>query len=493
MAAMELLFVDSQPAVKSEPLSNYDNEEETHREKIGDIYRTSMEHLAFVCTHCAAEFPLFIQFSKHIQQHLIDIHSNAFMSNAKMDVNFENEEIDVKPSIIRYGVVADDVQSTSEGIRHHGAPMIHVEHPKWRSEKAKATYSRKGLRSRNPATSASVDSSCQKVEASKPAAATADSKSQVNVNFDNKEQVAKNDDCSSDWSGHWSDDSITKIDQPTVEGKKRRRAECSFKSSTYECYICHASFRILARCNKHIREHNSSTFAYKCNYCNNKFLRKKHSELHAAKCGPTNPFKCAICPLTFRSAVTMQLHIHSFGDGCGPAVTQLYTCSACGAAYRHKADLARHMQIHAIPLMKCEYNCDYDTYVPSNYVAHVKDCPRKVETCPVCQKVFRKRYKFQTHMMRHQNVRNRQCAKCGKRFTTGSGLAKHMFVHEGENQYKCDQCPRTYKRLDALTAHKRSHTGEHLKMCKFCPRSFVDKRSLKRHSLKVHNRPFDDN
>lgn len=51
--------------------------------KIGEIFQTAPDHLAFVCVHCAAELPLFIQFAAHIAEHLQHINTNSIESTPK--------------------------------------------------------------------------------------------------------------------------------------------------------------------------------------------------------------------------------------------------------------------------------------------------------------------------------------------------------------------------------------------------------------------------
>lgn len=72
--------------VKLEKLSEDDAEIvdiNTKRIKIGEIFQISHDHLTFVCAHCAAEFPLFIQFASHTEKHLQTIYSSSNHSAAK--------------------------------------------------------------------------------------------------------------------------------------------------------------------------------------------------------------------------------------------------------------------------------------------------------------------------------------------------------------------------------------------------------------------------
>lgn len=85
---MENIF---QPIVKLEPLDTF-HDSASQRAKIGEIYHVSKDRLMFVCSHCTQEFPLFNQFTAHIQSHLAEIFDDIIDSGVSADPWQENVE-----------------------------------------------------------------------------------------------------------------------------------------------------------------------------------------------------------------------------------------------------------------------------------------------------------------------------------------------------------------------------------------------------------------
>lgn len=119
---METIYLEENlhTVVKLERLpdadSDIDNFTATEkRTKIAEIFQIAPDHLAFVCVHCSAEFPLFIQFVTHIEQHLQQINSNSIESaTKKFPIDSGLHHIDVKPLLTpKYELESDEEQVNS--------------------------------------------------------------------------------------------------------------------------------------------------------------------------------------------------------------------------------------------------------------------------------------------------------------------------------------------------------------------------------------------
>ena len=98
------------------------------------------------------------------------------------------------------------------------------------------------------------------------------------------------------------------------------------------------------------------------------------------------------------------------------------------------------------------------SFSPNNkrFQKHVQMCGDKIEavgrkkilSCEVCEKVFKKSYNLKVHMQKHTGKRNFACALCGKDFVAKRTLIQHternhpeiLSQFEVEKNRPCDKC-----------------------------------------------------
>nr|XP_029724085.1 zinc finger protein 782-like isoform X2 [Aedes albopictus] len=135
-----------------------------------------------------------------------------------------------------------------------------------------------------------------------------------------------------------------------------------------------------------------------------------------SKKGATNidrPFKCDVCPKTFKIKRTLYAH-KRFTHG-----TKEHCCPICGKpiAYRHQIE--RHMRTHD-PIHK---RSSKETIINTNAIR-----------CEICQKTFSNKAALGNHNIHVHKPRDHECEICGFRFRLRCRLMKHMQGHERKKQ-----------------------------------------------------------
>ena len=111
------------------------------------------------------------------------------------------------------------------------------------------------------------------------------------------------------------------------------------------------------------------------------------------------------------------------------------------------------------------------SFSPNNkrFLKHVQTCGDKMEanrrkkilSCEVCGKVFKKSYNLKVHMQKHTGSRNFACALCGKDFVAKRTLVQHTERNHPEilNQFEveknrpCDKCDESFATRTDLWGH----------------------------------------
>ncbi|XP_030001596.1 zinc finger protein 709-like [Sphaeramia orbicularis] len=225
------------------------------------------------------------------------------------------------------------------------------------------------------------------------------------------------------------------------------------------------------------------------------------------------PFSCPVCALTFSQSYHMTRHLRN-QHGLGH-----YICTKCGKNLETWQELNVHKKTHAADDLSCPV-CDKQFKDKASFTSHIKshktipsspqclicaECGKvfgrmyhlkrhiathrkatngEFFTCPKCEKI----YAFQEDLIKHLEIHvkesNGVCPKCKKTFTTPQELEAHMEVHE--KSYTCNTCGKKFKVEYALRKHELGHENEQY-YCSLCRKRFIKLSHYKRHLL-VHNR-----
>lgn len=118
--------------------------------------------------------------------------------------------------------------------------------------------------------------------------------------------------------------------------------------------------------------------------------------------------------------------------------------------------------------------------------------------CEFCEKGFKSRNNYSSHLLTHSDERNFCCEICGKRSKTISDLKKHkkthlkkeetsqncenqMKTHSGKTRLKCKICEMEFSHRSSLHRHHLAHTRKRKFTCEICQKSYARKEYLNKH------------
>jgi hypothetical protein len=182
-------------------------------------------------------------------------------------------------------------------------------------------------------------------------------------------------------------------------------------------------------------------------------LKKKTSKFKGRSPGP---FKCQLCPQSFRLNCYLRCH-----EVQHKPKTE---CEVCGKKIA-ETRIKTHMKVHEKNVEK--FQCDH------------------------CRFSFFEKGRIYNHMVKHRKFKRFHCKPCNRGFHTTTEWNIHQLRHsENSRPFKCDICPKGYADKVRLKVHMLSI---HLKLknfsCKTCSFQTYSQTSLSRHA-KSHERIF---
>lgn len=226
------------------------------------------------------------------------------------------------------------------------------------------------------------------------------------------------------------------IEEPSL----RFRTEARLKENcNYVCDLCAKRFKYKSHLKRHILQVHSSSCFFECYFqgCSKSF-KTRDSLRNYNKTHYYELHKCLKCCKLYTGERNLELHIKRIHPSSSRPIIKerSFKCSICHKAYIHEKHLKLHSKVH-----------------------HKKTCSY---VCDLCQKKFKVKDKLNRHF---------------------------LFFHSGFRPYKCNfqACSKSFKTSESLSIHNKTHYTELCK-CLICNKFLSDKKSLKRHEERVHQK-----
>ena len=105
-----------------------------------------------------------------------------------------------------------------------------------------------------------------------------------------------------------------------------------------------------------------------------------------------------------------------------------------------------------------------------------------------CGKIFRNKYRLETHLRKHQGIKLYKCEICEKSFSENGTLLTHYVIHSNYKPFSCEFCSYKCKTNPQLKHHYlKEHNESNFYKCFICKFKFKKKAELKHH-LFFHNK-----
>lgn len=306
----EIIYIQDSvtSVVKLEPIdTDADTEPDnsvSKREKIGDIYRTSPDHLAFVCAHCAAEFSLFVQFIDHIQLHLQKIQPLL----CKSDNATENQYT---------GVIDEQLKSAVDlHIKHELDDDVADDPIVYNSQDDSNDQNRTGKKKTRASDEISKKKKCR--ECGLQFKATSSLSRHMTLHRQEKRYLC--DMCP---------ESYARSDKLLVH---KRTHSLDF---TYKCEWCPRSFPGKRTLKKHMTQHTGESHI-KCTECHLKFTSQSSLNRHMPTHTQVRRYLCDMCPKSYLRSDKLLAHRRSHTNEF------IYKCKWCPKGFPEKRSLKRH-------------------------------------------------------------------------------------------------------------------------------------------------------
>lgn len=76
--------------------------------------------------------------------------------------------------------------------------------------------------------------------------------------------------------------------------------------------------------------------------------------------------------------------------------------------------------------------------------------------CPICLRVFSRKFSLEMHFLIHQGLKPYKCQFCGRCFRQKGTLMRHKAIHSQTPSYRCGLCDKSYRQKNVFLHHLRN-------------------------------------
>ncbi|XP_034997335.1 zinc finger protein 532 [Hippoglossus stenolepis] len=297
--------------------------------------------------------------------------------------------------------------------------------------------------------------------------------------------------------------------------------KCSFQShqrihqhkSPYICPECGASCRSV-HFQSHVTKnclHYTRRVGYRCHHCSVIFTDVATMKSHIQSAHCETFYKCALCPMAFKTAPGTHSHAHIQHPGVKAGEPKLiYKCSMCDTVFSLQSLLCahfdQHVANHKVSVFKCP-DCSLHYAQKQLMLDHIKAIHGTLKTTegppnlginlPLSIKPTNSNNSTNTNGPSNNNNKdggnvNRQ-DKGEKKPSRSPQKKSNSNSSAGlksppSSRYTCGDCSTLFSSREVFVAHMRHEHGKILKKhpCRQCDKSFSSSHSLCRHNRLKH-------